>query len=123
MSNAHMYSIPKRFRKIENFHIILWLIKDMSWAMVWKPLGLFMILPTVSVALLITWQTRMQKAELYHNLAVDFWIFANCYWMITEFMNRDDLRHYTIVPFSIGIVFIAIYYILVLPGERKAAKL
>lgn len=123
MSKERMYAIPERFRKIENLHIVFWLIKDMSWAMLWKPLGIFMIFPTVSVALLITWQTRHLKAELYHNLAVTFWIFANCYWMATEFINRDDLRYYTIIPFGIGLVFIAIYYLFILPKENRAAKL
>jgi hypothetical protein len=121
MSNEPMYTIPEKFRKVENLHIVFWLIKDMSWAMLWKPLGIFMIFPTVSAALLITWQTRHLKAELYHNLAVTFWIFANCYWMATEFWNRDDLRYYTIIPFGIGLVFIAIYYLFILPKERRNA--
>ncbi len=124
MENAPMYTIPARYRKIENLHIVFWLIKDMCWALLWKPLGLFMILPTVSVAVLITWQTRHLKAELYHNLAVLSWILANCYWMITEFMElHDSTRYYAAIPFGIGLVFIAIYYFVVLPGEKKMAAL
>ena len=119
-NNEEVYSIPSRFRKIENLHILFWLIKDLSWAMVWKPLGLIMIVPTMGAALLITWQTRHVKSEFLHNLAVIFWISANGYWMITEFFSSNEsLRFYTIIPFSIGLLIILYYYILVKPNERK----
>ncbi|MBA2761696.1 MAG: hypothetical protein H0U39_07010 [Segetibacter sp.] len=115
-----MYAIPSRFRKIENLHILFWLLKDLSWAMLWKPLGLLMIIPTIGAALLITWQTRHIKSEFLHNLAVVFWILANAYWMITEFYsNNDSLRFYTIIPFSIGLIIISYYYIVVKPKEKK----
>lgn len=115
-----IYAIPSRFRKIENLHIVFWLLKDLSWAMLWKPLGLLMIVPTIGAALLITWQTRHIKSELLHNLAVDFWILANAYWMITEFYStNDNLRFYTIIPFSIGIIIISYYYVVVKPKEKK----
>ena len=52
-----LYQIPLRYRKIENLHIVLWLIKDLFWVMLWKPLGLIMIIPTIGASLLITWQT------------------------------------------------------------------
>ena len=80
-----MYAIPERFRKIENLHIVFWLLKDVSWALFWRPIGLLMLVPTLSVAFLITWQTRKLKSELFHNLAIVFWICANGFWMITEF--------------------------------------
>jgi len=115
-----LYSIPSKFRKIENLHIVFWLIKDLSWAMLWKPLGLIMIIPTIGAALLITWQTRHIKSELLHNLAVDFWIIANAYWMLTEFYSKNDnLRYYAVIPFSIGLIIIAYYYFLVKPGEKN----
>ncbi|MBC7849497.1 MAG: hypothetical protein H7Y31_07160 [Chitinophagaceae bacterium] len=116
-----MYAIPDRFRKTENLHIVFWLIKDISWAMLWRPIGLIMLVPTITVALLITWQTRLLKSELYHNLAVVFWISANGYWMIVEFFwpDFDDLRYYSAIPFGIGIIFIAAYYLIILPNEKK----
>ena len=117
-----MYSIPAKYRKMENLHIVFWLLKDLSWAMLWKPLGLIMIIPTISAALLITYQTRHIKSELLHNLAVDFWIIANAYWMITEFYsNNDELRYYTIIPFSIGLIIICYYYFVVKPKEKSNA--
>lgn len=111
-SAVEFYQIPAKFRRIENIHIVFWLIKDLSWAMLWKPLGLFMIIPTIVAALVITWQTRGIRSELLHNVAVVFWILANAYWMITEFFSKDDtLRYYAIIPFSIGLLVIAIYYL------------
>ena len=118
-----MYCIPDRYRRTENLHILFWLIKDMSWAMLWKPIGIFMIFPTISVAILITWQTRKIKAELFHNLAVTFWICANALWMIFEFTGNDDhYRKYTSIPFSIGLFFILAYYLVILPKEKRKEK-
>ncbi len=120
--HEEMYSIPAKYRKTENLHIVFWLLKDLSWAMLWKPLGLLMIIPTISAALLITYQTRHIKSELLHNLAVDFWIIANAYWMLTEFYSRNDtLRYYTIIPFSIGLIIISYYYFVVKPKEKSQA--
>ena len=118
-----IYSIPAKYRKMENLHIVFWLLKDLSWAMLWKPLGLFMIIPTMTAALLITYQTRHIRSEFLHNLAVDFWIIANAYWMLTEFYSHnDDLRYYTIIPFSIGLVIISYYHIIIKPKEKNKSK-
>lgn len=125
MSTSKMYTIPDRFRRIENLHIVFWLLKDISWAMLWKPVGLAMFVPTISVAILITWQTRKLASELYHNLAVVCWITANGYWMIVEFFwpQFDYLRYYAAIPFSTGIIFISIYYFVILPSEKKNQRL
>jgi hypothetical protein len=115
------YTIPQKFRKIENLHIVFWLIKDLSWVMLWKPLGLAMIVPTIGAALLITWQTRHLKSELMHNLAVVCWIIANGYWMITEFISTNEaLRYYAIIPFSVGLFIIAWYYVVIGPKQKRA---
>lgn len=120
-AQEEVYQIPARFRRIENLHIVFWLLKDLSWAMLWKPIGVLMIIPTIGAALMITWQTRHIKSELLHNLAVVFWILANAYWMIVEFFSTNEsLRYYTIIPFSIGLVIIAYYYFGVKPGEKLA---
>ncbi len=124
MNSPKLYIIPARYRRIENLHILFWLVKDLSWAMLWKPLGLIMLAPTLFVAILITYQTKHIKAELYHNLAVTFWICANGYWMIVEFLGKDEtLRWYTAIPFSIGLFFIFSYYLYILPNERKKEKM
>ena len=119
MSENKIYNIPARFRRVENLHILLWLLKDICWAMNLRALGMFMIIPTLTVALLITWQTRHMLSELLHNLAVVFWITANCTWMIGEFYHIDEsinghigLRQVAIIPFAIGLIILAYYYLI-----------
>ena len=49
-----------------------------------------------------------------HNLAVVFWIVANCTWMVGEFYGWDEgtfgLRNMALLPFSIGLIILAVYY-------------
>jgi hypothetical protein len=118
MSENKVYSIPTRFRRVENLHILLWLIKDACWAVNWRVLGTVMIIPTLFVAILITWQTRHILSELIHNLVVTLWITANCTWMVGEFFGWDEglwgdigLRQLTVIPFSIGLLILAYYYL------------
>jgi hypothetical protein len=115
MSDGRIYSIPSRFRRIENLHILFWLVKDLCWAMNFRYIGMMMIIPTLVAALLITWQTRSIYSELMHNLAVVFWISANGTWMIGEFFEIDEgpygLRRMAIIPFSIGLTILATFYI------------
>src|SRR6187200_376035 len=109
-SKEILYSIPARFRKMENMHIAFWLMKDISWCMIWKELGITMIVPTLSVAIWIAWKNRHIKSELAHNLAIVFWISANAYWMISEFFGFDDAlvwrdftgKHVALLPFISG---------------------
>ena len=112
--NKVIYSIPARFRRIENLHILFWLIKDACWALNLHVPALIMIVPTMLAALVITWQTRKIFSELMHNLAVVFWIVANCTWMIGEFYGWDEgtfgLRNMALLPFSIGLIILAVYY-------------
>jgi hypothetical protein len=89
-SKEASYVIPARYRQMENMHILFWLVKDISWCLVWKPLGIAMIFPTLIAAIVIAWRTREVKSELAHNLAVIFWIVANSYWMIAEFFGFDE---------------------------------
>jgi hypothetical protein len=53
MSNEPAYRIPLAYRRMENLHIVFWLIKDISWCMIWKPLGILMIFPTLIIAIII----------------------------------------------------------------------
>jgi hypothetical protein len=125
-----MYVIPARFRKMENMHIIFWLLKDVSWCMIWKPLGIAMIIPTLLIAIVIAWRTRDIRSELAHNLAIVFWITANAYWMISEFLHFDTVsvwkqfegKHLALIPFVIGIGILANYYLLQKPTEEREAQ-
>lgn len=116
------YSIPRKFRIAENMHIVFWLVKDMSWALKFRLLGVAMFIPTLLLALLITWQTRSIRSELYHNLAVTCWIIANGFWMICELFweDQDYLRYFTAFPFSIGLLFVAYYYVSELSQRRES---
>jgi hypothetical protein len=125
MKKSNVYYIPYKFRKLENLHILFWLFKDVCWAMNLKIPGLIMIVPTLSVAVLITHHTRKIKSELFHNLAIDFWITANCTWMIGEFFGLDTnligewgLRQLAIIPFVIGLLILAYYYLIYMHKEN-----
>lgn len=79
--------------------------------MLWRPLGVAMIIPTIGAAIYITWRERKVRSELFHNMAIIFWIIANAYWMCTEFFtDYNDLRYYVAIPFGIGLLFILYYY-------------
>ncbi|MEI2750884.1 MAG: hypothetical protein V9E88_19290 [Ferruginibacter sp.] len=89
MTNEPVYNIPLRYRKMENLHIVFWLFKDIAWCMIWRPLGVAMIFPTLIISIVIAWRTRQYMSELCHNIAITLWISANSYWMISEFFHFD----------------------------------
>jgi hypothetical protein len=100
-----------KFRHFENFHIVLWLVKDLSWCMLSKTMGMVMIFPTLFLAIYITWIHREDKAELLHNLAIVLWICANSVWMIGEFYYEDRIRNYALIFFFAGLSVAAYYYL------------
>jgi hypothetical protein len=112
------YVIPARYRRMENMHIVFWLLKDISWCMIWRWMGIAMIIPTLSIAIVIAWRTREIKAELAHNLAIAFWISANSLWMISEFFHFDTVmiwgdytgKHLALIPFFSGAALLLYYY-------------
>ncbi|HEY8035237.1 MAG TPA: hypothetical protein VIF37_06580 [Methylobacter sp.] len=108
-----------KLREYENFHIVLWLLKDTCWLMEWRLQGIIMIVPTIAAALHITWLGRHNTANLFHNLAVSSWICGNAVWMIGEFFFDDTLRPFAKVFFSIGVLFLVVYYFGVLPKEKR----
>src|SRR4051812_23555866 len=127
MSNQEpVYHIPLKYRKMENLHIVFWLFKDISWCMVWQPLGIVMIVPTLVVSIQIAWRTRQMMSELCHNLAITAWITANSYWMISEFAGFDTkhvfgaftYKHLALIPFGIGIIFLGFYYLIWKPRHK-----
>ncbi|MFZ1262478.1 MAG: hypothetical protein WAT34_03135 [Chitinophagaceae bacterium] len=126
-SNKSIYSIPAGFRRLENMHIVFWLLKDISWCMIWKPLGIAMIIPTLCIAIWIAWHNRHIKSELAHNLAIVFWISANSLWMISEFAGFDASilwryftgKHLALIPFVAGALTLLYYYAVQRPKEIK----
>ena len=123
--------VSAKLRKVENLHIVFWLIKDLSWCMVWKPLGLLMILPTLIIAIIICWRNRKHVGETAHNLAVVFWISANSYWMISEFFKFEAIhifgiyiyKNLAVIPFGIGIIILAWFYLWWEPRNKKLSLL
>lgn len=87
-------------------------------------MGMIMIVPTLAVAITISWQTRRLTAELLHNLAVVLWITANCLWMTGEFYGWDEgpwgARHLALIPFGMGLCVLAYYYLFL--GHRKSFR-
>ena len=129
MSNE-VYAIPIRYRKMENLHIVFWLLKDISWCMIWRPLGIAMIFPTLIIAIVIAFRTRQYMSEVCHNVAIVVWISANSYWMISEFLHFDTIvlfgqytyKHLAIIPFMIGILILAYYYLWWKPRHRDLVE-
>ena len=113
-----LYSVPLAHRRTENLHIVFWLLKDVSWCLMWRGFGVFMIVPTLGTALYITWRSRAERSDFAHNLAVVFWIAANAWWMLAEFFGFDetalvagiDGRHLAVLPFVCGVAVLAIHY-------------
>lgn len=119
-----VYYIPYKFRRIENLHILLWLIKDACWALDLAVPAMVMIVPTITVAVLIAYQTRKITSEFLHNMAIIFWIIANCTWMVGEFFGWDanligpyGLREFAVVPMGIGLLILAYYYLFLVNNE------
>ena len=129
MSNE-VYSIPLRYRKMENLHIVFWLLKDISWCMIWRPLGITMIFPTLIIAIVIAIRTRQFMSEVCHNVAIVVWIAANSYWMISEFLHFDTkvlfgdytYKHLAIIPFCLGILVLAYYYLWWKPTHKDVVE-
>ena len=130
VNGEKVYNMPVRYRKMENLHIVFWLLKDISWCLTWRPLGIAMIFPTLIIAIIITWRTRHTVSDLAHNSAVVVWITANSYWMISEFFHFDEKIFYNgitykdlaVVPFATGILILAWYYLWYATRNRKAAE-
>ena len=128
--NNQTYSIPMRYRNMENLHIVFWLLKDISWCMLWKPIGIAMVFPTLIIAIIITIRNRQYMSEVCHNLAIVFWITANSYWMMTEFFEFDTIpiyldityKYLAVIPFSIGILILTWYYLYWKPTHKNAVE-
>jgi hypothetical protein len=109
-------------RSSENLHIVLWLLKDLCWVLDLKVAGLVMIVPTVGMALYITWLCRHDLGELLHCMAVVLWIMANGTWMIGEFFFEDGTRPLAVVFFGAGLLTVSWYYAVMLPRRARVRR-
>ena len=120
------YNIPLKYRKMENLHIVFWLFKDVAWCLGLKWLGTVMIIPTLIISIVIAYRTRQYVSELCHNLAITVWISANSYWMVSEFLGFDKkilfneftYKDLAIIPFVMGILILAFYYLIWKPRHK-----
>ncbi len=101
----------EKIRKLENLHIVFWLVKDTFWVLLFKIPGLIMIVPTVAVAAYLTLKSRHDAKEFSFNLAVLCWILANSIWMIGEFFFDDGTRNFALFFFGCGLFSIGYYYL------------
>ncbi len=89
--------------------------------MLFRPMGIAMVGPTIGIACYMLWKSRRQRTELFHNIAVCLWIAANSLWMIGEFFNME-LRQYAVILFAIGLAVLAVYYLFFFRADRKKEK-
>ena len=100
------------YRKAENLHIYLWLIKDFLWAYKLVIPAMCMIVPTLFVAVWLLIKNRYHRTDLVHNTAVLFWLCANVTWMTSEFFAWEtSLKTVILVLFMMGIALLTFYYI------------
>jgi len=109
-----------RYRLLENLHLPFWLLKDLCWAMLWRPIGMLMILPTVSLAIYLAIKTRSSMSQFLPNTTVCFWIIANSIWMSDEFFQLD-IKFLCPVFFGLGLLSIGYWLIYYFPKEWKQA--
>lgn len=96
--------------RFDNVHILLWLLKDTCWMLEWKVLGSAMIVPTLAVAIYMAARSAADQA-FWINLAICFWISANSYWMLCEFAGHEELKNYAGLPFALGLLSVATFYL------------
>jgi hypothetical protein len=109
----------KTHRDYENIHILFWLMKDNAWCHDWHWLGMMMIVPTLIIQIHLTWLARRDFHEIFHCIAVLFWICANAIWMTGEFFYDDNWRYGAQWFFGAGLVSVGAYYALCLRKSRQ----
>jgi hypothetical protein len=99
-----------KLRKTENFHVFLWLLKDMCWMLEFKILAIFMIIPTLAVAFYVIFISKKDTELTLINIAITFWILANSVWMLSDFFNQIH-KLYSLPFFIIGIIIMLVYFV------------
>lgn len=77
-----------------------------------------MIIPTLTLALLITGKTRKKMPEFLPNLAITLWIVANSIWMCDEFFELG-IKSLCYGPFLLGLCLVAYWLIFYFPEIWK----
>jgi len=100
--------MEQKENRLDNIHVVLWLIKDLCWVLEWKYLGLFMVFPTIGMALFIFLKSAKYSTSYFFNLAIVCWIIANSSWMIGElFFSETQMHHiYILTKYGASTLFI-----------------
>ena len=96
-------------------------------SLVWRPLGLLMVPPTLGIALVIAWRSRRDAGELAHCLATVCWISANSCWMASEFFGFDTWqvapgitgKQLALGPFLLGLGILGYHYLVQRPRRQR----
>ena len=99
----------EKIKKFESLHIVFWLIKDSCWMLEWRWMGILMVIPTITIAIIIVYISR-KTIDVFLNLAILFWISANSLWMYCEFFNFGENKMVSSIPFGLGFLFVGLYY-------------
>lgn len=112
----------RSIRVNENLHIVLWLLKDLCWLMEFHVEALFMVFPTLSMAIYIAWLSAKDRGLFMHSLAVIFWISANSTWMIGDFFFQERGHGIAAALFITGLCILALYYFVFVPMDTAKAR-
>jgi hypothetical protein len=111
----------QKIRKYENLHIVFWLIKDSCWMLELKWLGAIMMVPTLFLAVYLVIKT-LNTPDVYISMAIFFWIMANSYWMMMEFFNDNHYKNLASIPFGLGFIMVALFYLKSYQARRGAVQ-
>ena len=77
-------------RGAENFHIILWIAKDISWTQDNRDAAMFFGVSALCWCVVLAYHACMKRAyiEIYFLIPLVMWLSANFLWMYGEVYNR-----------------------------------
>jgi hypothetical protein len=115
-------------KRLDNTHILLWLLKDLCWVSNWNTAGAIMVIPTIGMALFILFKSPKFHSSFFYNMAVTCWILANSAWMLGEMYFMDTASHhiyllskkFAYIAFFLGIGCIAYFKLKVYWLNQKA---
>ena len=108
----------RHYRIYQHLHIPFWLVKDTCWALELKTLGVCMIVPTLSLAIILAIKTKKNLAEFFPNVAIALWISANSIWMCDEFFELG-IKKLCYIPFILGLCIITYWLFAHFPSILK----
>lgn len=94
-------------KKLQLFHIPLWVLKDFCWMIGMSSLSLILAIPAILVSILIiNYTAGIKKLE---NYIIFCWLCANTLWLMDEKLNAHT--HYLSVVFFIIGIGVSVKYI------------